>query len=128
MVNFPPARASGPALDRIFAALSDPTRRRILTRLGSGPTTVSELAAPFRMSLPAVSKHIRALERAGLIAREVDGRVHRCRLNSAGLIGAATWIDQHRLFWTQQFDQLERYVGRPEVRRPRPPRKERKSS
>jgi len=127
MVNFPPARTSAPALDRIFAALADPTRRRILTRLEAGPTTVSELAAPFRMSLPAVSKHIRALERAGLIAREIDGRVHRCRLNAAGLNGAASWIDHHRQFWTQQLDQLERYVGRPEIRRTRPPRKDGKN-
>jgi DNA-binding transcriptional ArsR family regulator len=128
MVNFPLGRATGPALDRVFAALSDPTRRRILTRLGGGAVTISDLAAPFQMSLPAVSKHIRALEKAGLIAREVDGRVHRCHLNAAGLNGAAAWIDQHRRFWTQQFDSLERYVARPDNRRANPSRKDRKKS
>jgi DNA-binding transcriptional ArsR family regulator len=128
MVNFSPGRATGPALDRIFAALSDPTRRRILTRLGNGAITVSDIAAPFRMSLPAVSKHLKVLERAGLIAREVDGRVHRCRLNTAGLRSAAAWIDQHQRFWNQQFDALERYVGRSEHRRTRAPRNERKKS
>ena len=126
MVNFPPSRTAAPALDRVFAALADPTRRRILTRLGAGAVSVSELAAPFRMSLPAVSKHISALEKAGLIAREVDGRVHRCHLNAAGLSSAAAWIDQHRRFWNQQFDSLERYVARPEIRRARPARKGKK--
>jgi DNA-binding transcriptional ArsR family regulator len=128
MVNFPPGRTAAPALDRVFAALSDPTRRRILTRLSAGAVTVSDLAAPFRMSLPAVSKHISALERAGLIAREVDGRVHRCHLNAAGLNTAAAWIDQHRRFWIQQFDSLECYVARPESRGARAPRKDRKKS
>jgi DNA-binding transcriptional ArsR family regulator len=126
MVNFPSSRAAAPALDLVFAALSDPTRRRILTRLGGGAVSVSELAAPFRMSLPAVSKHISALEKAGLIAREVDGRVHRCHLNAAGFSSAAAWIDQHRRFWTQQLDSLERYVTRPENRRARPARKGKK--
>jgi DNA-binding transcriptional ArsR family regulator len=128
MVNFPPRRTAAPALDRVFSALSDPTRRRILTRLGNGAVTVSDLAAPFRMSLPAVSKHLKVLERAGLIAREVDGRVHRCRLTTAGLRGAAAWIDQHRRFWNQQFDSLERYVSRPESRQSPTPRIERKKS
>jgi len=128
MVNFPPARSSAPGLDRVFAALSDPTRRRILTRLGAGAVTVSDLAAPFRMSLPAVSKHLKVLERAGLIAREIDGRLHRCTLNSAGFRSAAAWIDQHQRFWNLQIDALERFVTRPDGRRSRVPRKERKKS
>jgi DNA-binding transcriptional ArsR family regulator len=78
------------------------------------------------MSLPAVSKHISALEKAGLIAREVDGRIHRCHLNAAGLSSAAAWIDQHRRFWNQQFDSLERYVTRAETRRVRPANKGKK--
>jgi DNA-binding transcriptional ArsR family regulator len=126
MVNFSPGRTAAPALDRVFAALSDPTRRRILTRLGNGAITVSDIAAPFRMSLPAVSKHLKVLERAGLIAREVDGRVHRCRLNTAGLRSAAAWIDHHQRFWNQQFDSLERYVARSKHRRTPAPRSERK--
>src|SRR4029077_20584105 len=125
MVNFPVSRTRSAGLDRVFSALADPTRRRILTRLASGPASITSLAAPFRVSLPAVSKHIKVLERAGLLAREVDGRVHRCRLTKAGLSTAADWIDAHRKFWNHQFDALERFVTRQESRDvlvPRPDR------
>jgi len=80
------------------------------------------------MSLPAVSKHLKVLERAGLIAREIDGRLHRCTLNSAGFRGAAAWIDQHQRFWDQHIDALERHVTRPDTRRARAPHKESKKS
>jgi|SRR5450755_1222885 DNA-binding transcriptional ArsR family regulator len=116
MVNFPASRGGSAGLDRVFSALADPTRRRILTRLVKGPATITDLAAPFRVSLPAVSKHIKVLERAGLLAREVEGRVHRCSLTNAGLRNASVWIDAHRQFWNTQFDALERFVTRPEAR------------
>ena len=99
-------------LDGVFAALADPTRRAILARLAQGEASVGDLAAPFAMSLPAVSKHLGVLERAGLLAREKDGRVRRCRLEPAPLEGAADWIDAYRRFWTGRFDALARYLDR----------------
>jgi DNA-binding transcriptional ArsR family regulator len=98
------------SLDHIFAALADPTRRAILARLARGESTVTELAAPHRISLPAISKHLRVLERAGLLARRRDGRVHRCRLVGAPLGDAATWLVRYSRFWEQQFDALARYL------------------
>src|SRR5262249_30287474 len=98
------------ALDATFAALADPTRRAILARLARGQTSVSELAAPFAMSLPAVSKHLSVLEGAGLLTRERDGRVRRCRLEPRPLQSAADWIASYRRFWEQQFDALARYL------------------
>jgi len=98
------------ALDATFAALSDTTRRGILARLATGESSVSELAAPYEMSLPAVSKHLRVLERAGLVVRHKDGRVHRCRLIAEPMKDAAQWIESYRLFWEEQFDALASYL------------------
>jgi DNA-binding transcriptional ArsR family regulator/uncharacterized damage-inducible protein DinB len=99
---------SGEQLDAIFAALADTTRRGILTQLArSGTATVGELAEPYPISAPAISKHIRVLEEAGLIEREVDGRVHRCRLTTARLEEVSRWIDRTRRFWESQFRNLD---------------------
>jgi DNA-binding transcriptional ArsR family regulator len=97
-------------LDTTFAALSDVTRRGILARLVQGETSVSELAAPYSMSLPAVSKHLRVLEDAGLVKRHKDGRVHRCRLVAEPMKDAAEWIERYRQFWEHQFDALADYL------------------
>jgi DNA-binding transcriptional ArsR family regulator len=105
MVNYLAA-----TLDSTFAALSDATRRGILAQLAHGETSVSELAAPYDISLPAVSKHLRVLEGAGLVARHKDGRVHRCRLVAEPMKGAAEWIEPYKKFWEQQFDALARYL------------------
>jgi len=105
MVYYPTA-----PLDATFAALSDPTRRAILARLALGEATVTELAEPFPFSLPAVSKHLRVLESAGLLKREIDGRIHRCRLAPAPMKKAAQWIEHYRGFWEKQFDALARYL------------------
>jgi DNA-binding transcriptional ArsR family regulator len=99
-----------PALDATFAALSDATRRGILAQLALGETSVSDLAMPYKMSLPAVSKHLRVLERAKLVERRKHGRVHRCRLVAEPMKGAAEWIERYRKFWEQQFDSLARYL------------------
>lgn len=98
------------ALSGVFSALADPTRRAILARLALGETTVGELAAPFEMSLPAVSKHLRVLERAGLIEREKAGRLRRCHMNAAAMKEAANWIERYRAFWEGRFDALARYL------------------
>jgi DNA-binding transcriptional ArsR family regulator len=106
MVNY-----SGVTLDSTFAALSDATRRGILARLAQqGESSVSDLAAPYKMSLPAVSKHLRVLERAGLVSRQKDGRVHRCRLRAEPMKDASAWIEHYRQFWEAQLDSLARYL------------------
>lgn len=97
-------------LDIIFSALSDSTRRAILARLSKGDLTVGELAEPFDMSLPAVSKHLRVLERAGLLVQERDGRIRRCHLNPEPLKEAARWINHYRQFWEGQFDLLAAFL------------------
>jgi DNA-binding transcriptional ArsR family regulator len=97
-------------LDATFSALSDATRRGILARLALGETSVSELAEPYAMSLPAVSKHLRVLERAGLVTRKKSGRVHRCRLVSRPMKDAALWIEDYRQFWEAQLDSLEEFL------------------
>ncbi len=97
-------------LTATFQALADPTRRAILARLALGETSVGKLAEPFQISLPAVSKHLKVLEGAGFLAREKDGRVHRCRLEAAPIKQAAAWIDDYRRFWEVQLDQLARYL------------------
>lgn len=99
-------------LDLAFFALSDPTRRNILQRLGQQEATVSELAAPLHMSLPAVSKHLRVLEKAGLLSRRVAGRSHFLRVNAQRLRQAQEWIEQQRKFWEGSFDQLEAHLQR----------------
>ena len=102
-------------LDRTFAALSDPTRRSILARLAQGEATVGELARPFRVSRPAISKHLRVLEEAGLVRRERDGRVSRCELDAEPMREAAEWIGRYRAFWSERLDSLARYLERPEA-------------
>jgi DNA-binding transcriptional ArsR family regulator len=97
-------------LDNTFAALSDATRRGILARLAQGEASISDLAAPYEMSLPAVSKHLRVLERAKLVERRKDGRVHRCRLAAEPMKGAAEWIAKYRRFWERQFGSLAQYL------------------
>ncbi|MBI3606946.1 MAG: helix-turn-helix transcriptional regulator [Nitrospirae bacterium] len=99
-----------PVLDATFSALSDPTRRAMLAMLTRGDCSVTELAKPFSMSLPAVSKHLRVLERAGLLARERDGRVHRCRLVAEPIKQAATFLETYRRFWEGRLDALARYL------------------
>lgn len=101
---------SAHALDRVFQALADPTRRAILRRLASESSTVSELAAPYDMSLAAVSKHLRVLERAGLVEREVRGRVHHLRLRPEQLEDAWDWIAYYERYWNERLDVLERVV------------------
>lgn len=97
-------------LDAVFHALADRTRRTLLAQLATKPGTVSELAEPFAMSLPAVSKHIKVLERAGLVVRTVDGRLHRCSLSAEPMQSAAAWLDPYRVFWTQTLDALAQFV------------------
>jgi DNA-binding transcriptional ArsR family regulator len=99
-----------PQLDATFAALSDPTRRGLLARLAQGEASISDLAAPYDISLPAVSKHLRVLERAKLVARRKEGRVNRCRLVAAPMKDAAEWIERYRQFWEEQFDALARFL------------------
>ncbi len=98
------------AMDRTFAALADPTRRAILSRLAEGEATVGELAKPFDVSLPAVSKHLRVLERAGLLEQQRSGRVRRCRLVATPLAPAAQWVNRYRRFWEAQLDSLAEYL------------------
>ena len=93
-----------------FAALADPTRRAILARLISGETSVSELAQPFEMSLPAVSKHLKVLEHAGLIKRGREAQWRPCRLDAGPLKDAAEWLEHYRRFWEQSFDRLDNYL------------------
>lgn len=95
-------------LDAVFHALSDPTRRDMLRRLAAEERSVGELAAPLSMSLAAASKHIRTLERAGLVRREVRGRTHVCRLDASPLARADAWLDFYREFWGDRLDALER--------------------
>jgi DNA-binding transcriptional ArsR family regulator len=107
MVNY---LAAAP-LDATFAALSDPTRRGILARLSERPeSSVSDLARPFAMSLPAISKHLRVLEGAGLVTRRKQGRVHHLRLVPAPLEEATDWIARYRKFWEEKLDALDRYL------------------
>ncbi len=96
-------------LSTTFAALADPTRRAILARLASGETSVTELAEPFEMSLPAISKHLKVLEHAGLIARGRQAQWRPCRLAADPLKDAADWLERYRRFWEQSFDRLEDY-------------------
>ena len=97
-------------LSTTFAALADPTRRAILARLASGECSVSELAEPFEISMPAVSKHLRVLERAGLIARSREAQWRPCRIEAAPLQQVAEWTEQYRRIWETKFDNLELYL------------------
>ncbi len=96
-------------LNATFGALADPTRRAILQRLAGGEQTVMELAVPFEMSLPAVSKHLRVLEHAGLLIQIKDGRIRRCRLVAKPMKEASKWIEHYKTFWEAQFDSLEQF-------------------
>ncbi|HLU57486.1 MAG TPA: metalloregulator ArsR/SmtB family transcription factor [Pseudonocardia sp.] len=97
-------------LDAVFAALADPTRRAILARLADGEATVTELAEPFAMSLPAVSKHLKVLERAGLISRGRNAQQRPCRLVAAPLADVAEWVLAYRRFWEESFDRLDEHL------------------
>ncbi len=97
-------------LDHTFAALADPTRRAILTRLAAGGASVTELAAPFEMSLPAVSKHLKVLERAGLIARGRDRQRRPARLEAEPLREVAEWTEPYRRFWEESYERLDEYL------------------
>ena len=97
-------------LSTTFAALADPTRRAILARLAAGECSVTELAEPFDMSLPAVSKHLRVLERAGLIARSRDAQWRPCRLEPKPLKEIAAWLERYRVMWEQRLDRLDTYL------------------
>lgn len=108
-----------PRLDAVFHALGDATRRRMLRELAHGERTVGQLARPFAISLAAASKHIKTLENAGLIRREVRGRTHLCRLDPGPLASAQDWLSFYERFWTDRLDELERYL-REEVARQAP--------
>lgn len=97
-------------LSETFGALADPTRRAILARLASGEASVTELAAPFEMSMPAISKHLKVLERAGLIARGREAQWRPCRLQAGPLQDIAGWLEHYRRFWEQSFDRLDDYL------------------
>src|SRR4051812_30987212 len=100
-------------LDRTFAALADPTRRAIVQRLASGDATVTELARPFAISLPAISRHLRVLEEASLVSKEREGHFRRCRLDPRGLKTLGEWLDFHRQFWSESFDRLDAHLKAP---------------
>jgi DNA-binding transcriptional ArsR family regulator len=97
-------------LSATFAALADPTRRAILARLASGEISVTKLAEPFEMSMPAVSKHLKVLERAGLIARGREAQWRPCRLEAAPLKSVSDWVENYRRFWEESFDRLDAYL------------------
>lgn len=112
-----------PPLDPIFHALSDATRRQMLRQLADGELTVGQLAAPFEMSLAAASKHIKTLENAGLILREVNGRTHVCRLAPGPLALAQEWLSFYEPFWTSRLDALDRLLREAEPPKQKSPRK-----
>lgn len=102
-----------PQTDRLsatFAALADPTRRAILARLALGETSVSSLAEPFDISLPAISRHLKVLERAGLISRGRDAQMRPCKIDVSGFIGVDHWLEEYRKLWSQSMDKLESYL------------------
>jgi DNA-binding transcriptional ArsR family regulator len=106
-------------LSATFAALADPTRRAILTRLLSGERSVTELAEPFDMSMPAVSKHLRVLERAGLIARRREAQWRRCRVEAGPLKDVADWTERYRPLWEERLDRLDKYLQHVQVKEAR---------
>lgn len=108
------------ALSQTFSALADPTRRAILARLSTGAATVGELAEPFDMSLPAVSKHLRVLTDAGLIERHAEAQWRRCELRAEGFRAAADWIEFYRRFWEKQLDSLDAFLARTAPPKPEP--------
>ena len=120
-----PASPSG-RLDRVFAALADPVRREILSRLDGAELLVSELAEPFDISLQAVSRHIQVLVRAGLVKQERSGRVSRCRLDAGPILEAALWINRYSKYWQAQFDTLAVWLDQLERGKTRPRRRTRR--
>ncbi|HTJ08295.1 MAG TPA: metalloregulator ArsR/SmtB family transcription factor [Candidatus Binataceae bacterium] len=114
-------QSSPDRLSTIFGALSDPTRRAILARLAAGETSVTKLAAPFEMSLPAISKHLKVLERAGLIARGREAQWRPCRLEAGPLKDASDFLQRYRRFWEESFDRLEDYLRELKMREPKIP-------
>jgi DNA-binding transcriptional ArsR family regulator len=102
------------ALDRVFAALSDPTRRAMVVRLVRGPATVSELARPLPMSLPSVVQHLKVLEESGLVSSEKTGRVRTCRIEPEALDSAQSWLDRQRALWEARFDRLDALLKEPD--------------
>jgi len=115
-------------LTATFAALADPTRRAILARLALGETSVTELAKPFEMSMPAVSKHLKVLERAGLVVRGREAQWRPCRLEAAPLQQAASWIEDYRRFWSAHVDALERHLDRRAQAAPEDPKPQDRNS
>jgi len=107
---------SSDPLSATFAALADPTRRAILERLSGGESSVTELAAPFEMSLPAITKHLKVLERAGLISRSRDAQWRPCRLEARPLQQAADWVEQYKRFWEDSMERLEEYLAELQTR------------
>jgi DNA-binding transcriptional ArsR family regulator len=105
MVNY-----SQHQLDLAFGALAHPIRRGILARLSTGEASIAELAKPFKVSAPAITKHMKILEEAGLLSRKKLGRVHRCRLEEKRMKEAQAWLEEHRKFWNDKLDALERYL------------------
>jgi DNA-binding transcriptional ArsR family regulator len=116
---------SAPQLDTVFHALGDATRRQMLRELAAGERTVTELAQPFAMSLAAASKHIKALENAGLIRREVRGRTHICRLDPGPLVNVHEWLRFYERFWNQRLDVLEQLLRAEDERQSPTPKKKR---
>jgi DNA-binding transcriptional ArsR family regulator len=114
------------ALNRVFAALGDPVRRRLLARLDGEALLVNELAAPFDISLQAVSKHIQVLVKAGLVHQERTGRIARCRLDAGPMHEAAIWINRYSKYWQDQFDTLALWLG--ELEQPKPARTRRRKA
>jgi DNA-binding transcriptional ArsR family regulator len=113
-------------LSTTFSALADPTRRAILARLISGEASVTDLAEPFEMSMPAVSKHLKVLERAGLIARGREAQWRPCRIEAGPLKDVADWVDDYRQFWTESFDRLDDYLHKLQTKEKRHARNKRR--
>ena len=118
MVNYE-SRMSPDRLSRTFAALADPTRRAILARLTTGQTTVTDLAEPHDMSLPAISKHLRVLERSGLIERSRDAQWRPCRLKAAPMKEAVDWLEDYRRHWEESLDRLAEYLKELQAKNPK---------
>ena len=117
MLNVIPPRSSH-ELDLLFGALADPTRRGIIDRLAAGEATVTELATPFSISLPAISRHLKVLERASLITRSQEGKWRHARLSPTSLATAATWLERYERLWTESFDRLDQHLARLSAEQP----------
>lgn len=122
----PPLPLAEHRLDLVFSALADPVRRAILEQLDGGALLVSEIAAPFDISLQAVSKHIQVLVKAGLVSQERTGRINRCRLDAGPIFGAAVWLNRYSKYWQTQFDELAGWLGEIEMEKPPAKRERRK--